>query len=193
MQHISIKKVLQFVIHEGFWIIAFGLFLSAFAKFTSSFSPAPTPTTIPQSSQETMRAPDVTAGSSLPTGTVLKKQDVYMQGNGQLQINNDTNNDAVAKLILGDTSVFTVYIKSNSTYTIQHITDGIYRFAFVRGTDWNASTQQFNQNAYASVLDDTFEFKTTAGQSAGWKVTLHELSSDTANTNDVDPSQLYRY
>jgi hypothetical protein len=193
MQNLSIKDVLRFVARWWFWLIVVGLIIWGAMEDTNTSSPLPTPSTVTQSQQETVQVPDLTPGNSLPTGTVLKKQSAYLQGEGQLQISNGTSYDAVAKLIRDGSSVLTVYIKANSTYTMENIEDGTYWLAFAQGTDWNASTQKFNRNAHASAFDETFEFETTATQSAGWEVTLNEVTGGTASASDVDLSQFDQY
>ena len=164
-----------------------------FMEDSTSTSTLPAPSNTTNSQQESTYVPDLTPGNSLPTGTVLKKQSVYLQGEGQLEIKNGTSYDAVAKLIRGGTSVLTVYIKANSTYTMENISDGTYWLAFSQGTDWNVTTQQFNRNAHASAFDETFPFETSATQSSGWEVTLNPVVGGTAQSSDVDLAQFNQY
>lgn len=186
------QDVFRFVLRYWFWLIIAGLALwGAFDSSTST--PLPPPSTTTQIEQEPTYTPDLTPGNSLPTGTVLKQRSAYLQGEGQLEISNGTSYDAVAKLIRDGTSVLTVYIKANDTYTMENINDGTYWLAFAQGTDWNATMQQFNRNAHASAFDETFEFETTETQSAGWEVTLNEVAGGTASASDVDLSQFDQY
>jgi len=156
-------------------------------------TPLPTPDTTAQAEQESTYVPNLTPGNSLPTGTIIKKRSAYLQGDGQLQISNGTNYDAVAKLIRDGASVLTVYIKANSTYTMGNISDGTYWLAFAQGTDWNATTQKFNRNSQTSAFDDTFVFKTTDTQYSGWEVTLNPVAGGTAQSTNVDPAQFDQY
>lgn len=192
MQNLTIKDVLRFVYRFWFLLLIGGLMLWGVLSPDTS-TPLPTPNTTAQSQQESVVVPDLTPGNSLPTGTVLKKRSAYLQGEGELQISNGTSYDAVAKLIRDGASVLTVYIKANSTYTMKNISDGTYWLAFAQGTDWNATTQKFNRNAQASAFDETFEFETTATQSAGWEVTLNPVAGGTAQSSDVDPAQFDQY
>lgn len=193
MQNLNIKDVLRFVTRWWFWLIIVGLVIWGVFEDSSTSTPLPTPSTTAQSQQESTYVPDLTPGNSLPTGTVLKKRSAYLQGDGELQISNGTSYDAVAKLIRDGASVLTVYIKANSTYTMESINDGIYWLAFVQGTDWNADTQKFNRNAHASAFDETFEFETTATQYSGWEVTLNPVAGGTAQSSDVDLTQFDQY
>lgn len=192
MQNLTIQGVLHFVGRWWLWLIMGGLALWGALDSSTSSTPLPMPDTAAQSQQESY-VPDLTPGNSLPTGTVLKKRNAYLQGDGELQISNGTTYDAVAKLIRDGTSVLTVYIKANSTYTMKDISDGTYWLAFVQGTDWNANTQQFNRNAHASAFDETFEFETTTTQYSGWEVTLNPVTGGTAQSSDVDLSQFDQY
>src|SRR3989344_9565523 len=192
MQNITIQSVLRFV--GRFWfLLLIGGFMLWGALEPDTSTPLPTPNTTAQSQQESVVVPDLTPGNSLPTGTVIKKRSAYLQGEGQLQISNGTSYDAVAKLIRDGASVLTVYIKANTTYTMENITDGTYWLAFAQGTDWDATTQKFNRNAHASAFDETFEFETTATQSAGWEVTLNPVAGGTAQSSDVDLTQFDQY
>jgi hypothetical protein len=192
MQNLTIKDVLRFVYRFWFLILIGGLMLWGVLSPDTS-TPLPTPDTTAQAEQESAIVPDLTPGNSLPTGTIMKKRSAYLQGEGELQISNGTSYDAVAKLIRDGASVLTVYIKANSTYTMKNISDGTYWLAFAQGTDWNATTQKFNRNAHASAFDETFEFETTATQSAGWEVTLNPVAGGTAQSSDVDLTQFDQY
>src|SRR3989344_1690681 len=192
MQNITIQSVLRFV--GRFWfLLLIGGFMLWGALEPDTSTPLPTPDTTARAQQESTIVPDLTPGNSLPTGTVIKKRSTYLQGEGELQISNGTSYDAVAKLIRDGTSVLTVYIKANSTYTMENISNGTYWLAFAQGTDWNATTKKFNRNAQTSAFDDTFVFETTDTQYSGWEVTLNPVVGGTAQSSDVDPSQFDKY
>ena len=186
------KDVLRFVARWWIWLILGGLMLWGLID-SGSDTPLPPPSSSAQSEQVTEVQPDLTPGNSLPTGTMIKKRSAYLQGEGQLQISNGTSYDAVAKLIRDGASVLTVYIKANSTYTMENISDGTYWLAFAQGTDWNATTQKFNRNAQTSAFDDTFEFETTDTKYSGWEVTLNPVAGGTAESSSVDPAQFDQY
>ncbi|MFA4998602.1 MAG: zinc ribbon domain-containing protein [Candidatus Paceibacterota bacterium] len=134
---------------------------------------------------------------SLPNGTIIKKNNYYLQGDGELQIKNGTNLDAVAKLIHGGTSggksILTVYIKANSTYTILDISDGIYWLVFAQGSDWDSTSQKFKRNTQYSAFEDTFDFTTAYSEYTIFEVTLNPVVGGTAETNDVPASQFDQY
>jgi hypothetical protein len=134
---------------------------------------------------------------SLPNGTIIKKNNYYLRGDGELQIKNGTNLDAVAKLINGGTSggksILTVYIKANSTYTMRDISDGIYWLVFAQGSDWDSTSQKFKRNTQYSAFEDTFDFITTYSEYTIFEVTLNPVVGGTAETNDVPASQFDQY
>ncbi|HEY4498486.1 MAG TPA: hypothetical protein VJH94_00300 [Candidatus Paceibacterota bacterium] len=191
MQNLTMQDVGRFI--SRFWFL---LLIGGFALWgvfeDSSSTPLPAPSATAQAEQDTF-VPDLTPGNSLPTGTIIKKRSAYLQGEGELKIENGTSYDAVAKLIRDGTSVLTVYIKANSTYSMLNISDGTYWLAFAQGTDWDATAQKFNRNAHVSAFDETFEFETTDTRTAGWEVTLNAVAGGTASASDVDPSQFDQY
>lgn len=137
--------------------------------------------------------PPTTNAVSLPTGTVLKRLSGHLQGNGTLEIDNGTSQDAVAKLITGGTSVYTVYVKANSNYTIENISDGTYWLAFSGGINWDSSTKKFTQNISFSSFKDTFDFETTATQYTTYSITLNPVAGGTAQTDTVNSDQFSAY
>jgi len=135
--------------------------------------------------------------TSLDNGTIIKKNNIYFNGDGELQIKNGSNLDAVGKLIIDGMSVFTVYIKSNNNYTIKGISDGVYWLAFSQGLGWNSTEKKFKQNVQYSVFDETFDFKIIRENnkyySTIFEVTLHPILGGEAETSSVDPGQFNSY
>ncbi len=145
------------------------------------------------SEPETPSRPDY----SLPHGTVLKESSYYLSGNGTLEISNGTQYDAVAKLISGNTAVYSVYIKANSTYTITDVSNGYYKLMFAQGSDWNTVTKQFNKNQNYSTFDETFDFETTEDSEyvyySTFEVTLNPVVGGTAETSSVNQAEFNAY
>ena len=144
------------------------------------------------------RQAGLTVPYSLDNGYVLKqKASGYFDGDGQLLIKNGTSYDAVAKLIRNGTSVFTVYIKAQSNYSITKISDGTYWLAFMQGTDWDTTNRTFVRNTSYQSFDDTFDFTTTEDDQyvhySKFTITLNPVVGGTAETTHVDPSQFNAY
>lgn len=166
-------------------------------SYDSSSTKAPLPPPIKQISNDSVELASFSPAVSLSNGTILKKNSAYLQGDGELQIKNGTDLDAVAKLIRSGTSILTVYIKANSTYTTRNISDGICWLAFAQGLDWDSTIQKFKRNTQYSAFEDTFDFTTTEdGQyyyNSIFKVTLNPVIGGTAETNDIPGNQFDQY
>lgn len=164
----------------------------------SSGTKAPLPTPTQQDPiDDIVEYPPSTPAVSLANGTILKKSSLHIQGYGKLHIDNGTSLDTVAKLIRGGSSVLTVYIKANSSYTMTGISDGVYWLAFAQGLDWDSSAQKFNRNVQYSAFEETFDFETTEDSRyyyyPEFEVTLHPVIGGTAETDSVDPAQFNAY
>lgn len=174
-----------------------------YGESTKPTLPPPVPQNLPATSQpldlSSYRdpAPAATPAVSLPTGTVIKSRSYYLSGDGELKIDNGTNSDAVAKLIAGGTSIFTVYIKAHSIYTIKDITNGTYWLVFALGSDWDASTKTFRRSAGFSSFDDPFDFTTWEDSQyvhySSFQITLNPVLGGTAETSSVDAAQFNAY
>lgn len=140
---------------------------------------------------------------SLNNGAILAKNSTFFKGLGKLDIDNGTDLDAVAKLvnILNKESVFTVYVKANSTYTISNIRDGVYKLVFNLGQDWDSENKKFLLNNGYSIFEEDFDFVTTRYSDdeyehtrySTFSVTLNPVVDGTARTNDIDSDEFYNY
>jgi hypothetical protein len=176
----------------GVWILYSGD--SSVPSETNTLPPPVVTTTQPPETEEVQPPKEVV---SLPNGKVIKSNAKYLKGYGELEIDNGTMSDAVAKLIIDGTSAYTVYIKANSTYTIKNISNGEYRLAFVLGTDWDATTGTFLQSTEYSSFDEPFPFTVTEDATttyySTYQVTLNPIVGGTATTQIVDPTQFSQY
>jgi len=165
--------------------------------YSNSGAKSPLPTPTQQTLEEILDTQTKTSDISPSHGAIIKKVGTYFYGDGSLEISNGTNLDAVAKLIRSGTSVLTVYIRANSTYTISKISDGVYWLAFAQGTGWDSTTGQFLTNKQYSAFDSTFDFETTEDAEyeyySTWEVTLNPIVGGNAETSNVDPTQFNAY
>jgi hypothetical protein len=136
---------------------------------------------------------------SFSNGEFLIKDSYYLQGSGELEIKNGTNDDAVAKLVntLTNKSVATVYIGVNNNYTIKNISDGGYKLVFNLGHNWDTISKKFTTNSSYSVFEDDFDFTTTSSGDSYYysvfRVTLNPVVGGTAKTNDINPEEFSSY
>lgn len=141
--------------------------------------------------------------ASLSNGTTLSEDSNQLNGLGELQIKNGTSLDAIAKLVNTtiNKSVFTVYIKANSNYTIGKIKDGNYKLFFNLGNDWDTETKAFNVNSDYEVFEDLFDFSTRKYEEGGYintkyssfEVTLNPVVGGTAETKNVNVAEFANY
>lgn len=131
------------------------------------------------------------------TGTIIKRDYDYLQGNGKLRVRNGTNLDAVAKLVYADRSVYSVYIRSGGEYTIGGISDGYYRLMFALGNNWHRDTKMFALNSTYSKFDESFDFITRdSGDGVYYRtfeVTLNPVAGGQATTANVNPAEFNNY
>lgn len=185
------------IIHQAgrywFLILIVVLVIWGIIDEQNSKLPPPAPATEAPAAQASAILPPPV---SLSTGTVIKRVPGYLHGEGELEIDNGTSDDAVAKLITTGTSgisVLTVYIKASSNYTIKNISDGTYRLAFAQGLDWDTATKSFTRNQSFSSFDESFDFQTSDTQYTTFTVTLNPVEGGTAQTSSVDGNQFNAY
>lgn len=140
---------------------------------------------------------------SLNNGALLAKNSNYLRGAGKLKIDNGTGSDAIAKLVnlISNKSIYTVYVKSNSVFTIGNISDGNYKLFFNLGNDWDKTLRAFTANSSYEVFEDSFDFVTTKTdegdyintQYTTFNVTLNPVVNGQAKTDNIDPTQFGSY
>lgn len=140
---------------------------------------------------------------SLPNGTILNSISTYLNGLGELKIENGTDADAVAKLVklYPHQSIFTVYIKAKSSYKITEVSDGYYDLYFAHGQDWDRVNKKFLINASYSKFEDGFNFTTKEEYLSDsintrytvFEVTLHPVVGGSAETDKVPESEFNQF
>jgi hypothetical protein len=124
-------------------------------------------------------------------------------GGGSLNVSNGTSHDAYIKLVdpKSRTLVAAFYVKSNSSFMLKQIPDGVYQVLFVSGTDWDSEKQSFTRSASFSRFDRALNFVTTQrNDSQGvytrytvFKLTLHPVAHGNARTSRVNAKEFTRY
>ncbi|MFH1564603.1 MAG: hypothetical protein ABIC82_02010 [bacterium] len=133
----------------------------------------------------------------------MSKNSYYLNGLGELQIKNETSLDAIAKLVNTtlNKSVFTVYIKANTTYTINKVKDGNYKLFFNLGNDWDTEVKAFSVNSSYEVFEDLFDFTTREYEEGDYirtkystfEVTLNPVIGGTAETENINVAEFANY
>jgi hypothetical protein len=194
--------------HKLFILIVIAL-LFFIGLYVKNNKPIPPPiSVIPDNQSELNNIPKISQKDpkdyiSLQNGTVFSKKSYYLNGLGELQIKNGTNLDAIAKLVnmTINKSIFTVYIKANSTYTIKNVKDGNYKLFFNLGNDWNSQIKAFNVNSGYEVFEDLFDFTTREYEEGDYirtryskfEVTLNPVIGGNAETKNVNAVEFANY
>lgn len=125
----------------------------------------------------------------LNTGTFLIRNSA---GIGELTIRNGVNYDALIVLSRPDRPkdvVISVYIRSQDSYTISNIPDGIYILYYSLGNDWNDQLKEFSIVESFSRFDEELRFETTSSSSTTYSATLYGTIEGNARTMNVDRSE----
>jgi len=127
---------------------------------------------------------------SLNNGSVIHGRQL-LNGLGELEITNGTDNDAVIKIINTYTkiSIREVYIRSHNQFTIRGIPDGQYNVLFSLGKNWDTPSGKFVTCKSYSKFDESFTYTTTTRQYSTYKVTLNSVVGGTATTTDLDENE----
>ncbi|MFH1712786.1 MAG: hypothetical protein ABH896_01175 [Candidatus Jacksonbacteria bacterium] len=156
-----------------------------------------------QTKDTSIQAKDPKTYFSLPNGSVLSQNSYYLNGLGELQIKNGTSLDAIAKLVNTtiNKSIFTVYIKANSTYTLSKVKNGNYKLFFNLGNDWDTEIKAFTVNSSYEVFEDLFDFTIKEYEEgdyirtkySSFEVTLNPVIGGTAETKNVNVAEFANY
>lgn len=161
---------------------------------TATTTPPPTSTPLPTATAT--RTPTLTP-SPLPTATApprrlgngtFIKQTMPRNGDGELEINNGQDLDAIVVLTtLNDAPIFAVYVQARHQFKIEGISDGTYKLFFMLGEDWDSAAGRFTRKARYQVFEDVFRYTTTSTTATIWRITLHAVAGGTGRTDSVNP------
>jgi len=140
---------------------------------------------------------------SLKNGALLGSMPSYLAGLGELKIENGTDMDAVAKLVSdhSNKSVYTVYVKAKSVYSITGISDGRYHLYFAHGRDWNPIDKVFLIERSYSKFEEVFNFDTKKEflsdgintEYSVFEITLQPVTGGSAKTEEVSQQEFSRF
>lgn len=159
--------------------------------------------TQPNASIDTTESSLPTSYNRLANGTVISSLLGSSSSLGTLEIDNGTDNDAVAKLLSTKSgkSVFTVFIQANSQFTITRIPDGVYELYFQTGKDWDETKGKFLYYPSFSKFTDNFQYTTNKEETyyevnthySTYQVTLNPVVGGTAKTDTVTENEFEQY
>lgn len=108
-------------------------------------------------------------------------------GLGELKITGSPNSDSLLKLRIKKRGIRNVYVRRNTTVTIDGLPDGRYEVYLAQGKDWNGDTNRFTRSCSFSKFDDKLNFRTTSTQYTIYQLELLESFFGNATTTDLDP------
>lgn len=139
----------------------------------------------------------------LSNGTIIDSVSLYLNGLGEISIDNGTSMDALAKLVRNypHKSVYTVYIKAKSIYKMTEISDGFYDLYFAHGQDWDTVNKKFLINVSYSKFEDGFDFVTQneylsdgiSTEYTTFEITLHSVLGGSAETDRVSEKEFNQF
>ncbi len=113
-------------------------------------------------------------------------------GRGEMTVDNGGGDDAVVSLTMNKRSVYSVYVRKGSKYTVTGIRDGTYEIFFTTGADWDSQNQNFTRDRTFQRFDQTMTFTTTTTATerrwSTWNITLYPVVGGNANTSTVNPN-----
>ena len=80
-------------------------------------------------------------------------------GRGMLSISNNTDFDAIIKIVEGGHTVRSICVRAYDNAEISNIGSGNYIVKFALGMDYNPTTQLFNHPQTFKQFDESFEFQ----------------------------------
>jgi hypothetical protein len=125
-----------------------------------------------------------------------------LDGHGNLEIDNGTANDAVIKVVDGQTnrSIEVCYVTSESKVSIDRIPDGVFSVFFATGVDFDSAVGGFTREKRFSKFVDPLNFTTDVRSTASsittqytiFTLTLHPVVNGNARTSDVSEDEFLK-
>lgn len=107
---------------------------------------------------EFLPAPTPLPERRLANGRLVDSQ--RRTGSGQLKVDNDTEHDAVVKLVQAGKPIVSVYVGKGSNATVEKINDGIYELFYTTGTDWDDQLKTFTRSCQFTRFEESAKFAT---------------------------------
>jgi hypothetical protein len=119
----------------------------------------------------------------------------FSGGHGRLAINIGAGSDAIVKMVRSGSSYASVvvYVRSNSTATVEGIPDGTYRVLFATGSGYEAVHKTFISGLSCAEFDEPLSYETTETAYPGWKITLTPVVGGNALTGYVPEDSFAGY
>lgn len=139
-------------------------------------------------------------GEFLPAPTPLSEHrlgngqlvtDQRRGGDGEFEVQNGTDQDAMVSLSQAGSAILGVYVTAGQTATVASIPDGVYDLFFNSGAGWDEQLKTFTRACEFSRFDEPAEFVTTETadgiQYTIQTITLQPVVGGNADVSKVDP------
>jgi hypothetical protein len=139
--------------------------------------------------QETLRS-----ANSLPTGTKII-DDQATTGRGELEAINGTGFDACVFVFFLDSNtqkiVRKVYIKSQDSFTLGHLSPGNYNVLFAIGIDWDNTGERFNRNASYFEFGKVLSFEEEGRSYEQHTITLNPVANGNVHARSISEAEFH--
>lgn len=112
-------------------------------------------------------------------------------GDGELEVQNGTAQDAVVSLSQAGRTILGVYVTAGQTATVAGIPDGVYDLFFNSGAGWDEQLRTFTHACEFSRFDEPADFATIEAadgiQYTVQSITLQPVIGGNADVSEVDP------
>lgn len=139
--------------------------------------------------QETPRS-----ANSLPTGTRII-DDQATTGRGELEAINGTGFDACVFVFVLDSNtqklIRKVYIKSQDSFTLGHLSPGNYNVLFATGIDWDNTGDRFNRNASYFEFGKVLSFEEDGSSYEQHTITLNPVANGNVHARSISEAEFH--
>jgi hypothetical protein len=130
--------------------------------------------------------------NSLPTGTRIIA-DQATAGRGELEAINGTGFDACVIVLDLDTHerLRKVYIKSQDSFTLDHLNPGNYKVLFASGIDWDNTGEHFNRDASYFEFGKVLLFREEDRSYEKHTITLHTVPNGNVHARSISEAEFH--
>jgi hypothetical protein len=131
----------------------------------------------------------------LPTGTKCSSSIAVQanSGSGELKAINGTAFDACVIVLDSSTQerVRMVYVKSQDSFTLDHLSPGNYNVLFATGTDWDNTGEHFNRNASYFEFGKVLSFEEEGRSYERHTITLNPVANGNVHARSITEAEFH--
>jgi len=130
----------------------------------------------------------------------FSEQNIH-KGYGELKISNGLAEDAFVKVVEGERLMAAVYVRADSSYSIESIPDGSYIILYKTGFGWIEEITDFSRGKSASRFEDDLFYRTRAIPDGNTvrtfydkiTLTLHKVMDGNAPAEQISEEEFDKY